>query len=1307
MKLRSAAGRLLAILGASATVTLGVAGCVPRNDDINRVQPGYVRKAIFQTDDEWYYRRTIAEAETTNQYIIEGHGDIALERVKFEVQEDLLIAYQAYENIPGTALSELEGGDEFFKGPVLAAWPITSHFDIVRNYDALTGNESVSVGENTVDRPWYERDYMRVNWASNLIEGSFYADNSGYWFPVNYVSTGSNWQILEAAPTDPFASRFSDDYVEVTHQAFLGMDIFMCASMAGFSWAGFGNCGYGEAQVRHAFMRIEEPSDYIPREYPDSYVKKGADGKPIYDPETGEVARESIYNRFGIFRLQIPTYDRGYGFTESGRLFRAMLFDIWERHTNDAGEKLEYAQRTEKPIIYYLNADYPARYRETAAEVAAEYNRVYTRMVADLKGLDLPEAENGCGANGVKCMFEIRDNDCNEANIQRVVADDPDLLSAVQRAACAEGEACNFSVSDIPDRVGPGNIKQVCTSLEAATQNPETGKSTFDWQRIGDPRYNMLVYLNNPQRSPWGGYGPMHADARTGETVSGTAFIRGFTYEIGAANVVDYIELINDEKSIDDIVYGQDVRRHIAAAGKRGRDLATTAGSRGFIERLEGRIDRLGTTKAELLPEVPNSRHQANRLERIKGTRAEERLVTNMDLMMASDGTWKPEDGAPSEDLLARASPLGRIAEQNVASDLRLNASAALGAAGYCFLEADFDPHWAGMAVELANESREQRYKRISERLMKHVMLHELGHNVGLAHNFEGSYDAMNYNQKFWELEGASAEDKVAGKQDEFRHTTVMEYMSMKGAFSDFLGTYDEAALRFAYGNQVQVFSGDAVDSNLEGGESLRAWRYMNDYRDIPDYLCGGACADGNERMAVLTQRDWVNFNPDEPPANEVPYLFCDNYYNHRTPFCATFDYGSNMREIFANYYTMWSEYFFFNNFARDRLSPISWSPNRALGPVQMSMSFINVVAQYFYYLNAAQGAEFRQSDLHEDMATTLANGLNMASEIIATPEPERMCPITSGGESIYISHRYLRDCDQYAPLGSGTALDQEQIEIPLGDARPASLDFTNDYEDWQFRYVGSYYDKSTVLWMLGWSSPRLFRFNYDLDLRNYFVSMYRLFEPELQQFYDDLIVMDIWFIQPVLGQTLGSYWCRDPDAPDRSDLGHFEPKKMIDPITNTSLPGPSETCQQPAFVYPRLLNNMPDNAIFFAHALFSSDFDAQLDMGKNMKVYVRGSEDDFPAWADFPNCDEAIGNVDCYCAMTDKLTGLEYRAVQFADPAVGEARESVGCRMIERAATAQRNWEQEPDAQNQTAFRGWVERLENARDLYRIFQNR
>jgi len=1274
-------GRLLGLLGATAMVVLGATSCQHRNSDINTVQPGYVSKAMFTTGDEWYYRRTVVDSETTNEFAIEGTGDIFMNRIKFRVEENFLIAYRPYEALPGSETAEWEGSKDF-EGSVIKSWPIMSHFDIIRGYDPSTGNESNVISENSSDRPWHEREYMRVDFAVDTQQSSFTTGWSAYEFPINYIQSGgrSEYRHCDEYATDPFCSRFTNDYFEVVDSVFLGMDLINCAAYVGYSYSGYQNCGFGEAKVRNSFVRIDEPSDYVPRAYPDSIVRKGADGKPLFDDETGEVQREPIYDRFGVFRLSIPTYDRGYGTTESGRLFRAMIFNLWEKHTDDNGNVIPYAARTPKPVIYYLNAEYPDRWRKAAKETADEYNRVLKGMTADLMGKS---------TNDVPDMFEIRDNDCNEGNIRNFVSTNPDLLFAVERAVCKDGSECNDPLS----MIGIGNLKTVCTSLENGTRDGMTGLPGFDWQRIGDARYKMVVWLSNPQQSGWGGYGPMHADPLTGETISATSFLRGFSYERAAATIADYIEYVNDEKTIEEIIYGQDIRKHAAKTLARALEMTGSKANDAFADKLGRRMDKLGSSKAELLPEIdPN--WQKNRMKRLTGTRVEQdHIVNDLLLQMASEGTWRP--GEPvSDELRYKASLEGWTELQNPYSAVRDRTRSALTNAGFCFLEADFDPHWAGLALQLKDLDREQRYEFVGNMMIKHVLLHELGHNFGLAHNFEGSYDALNYFDEFWDNHWATDLEKVQNRYDERKNTTVMEYMSAKGAFTDRLGRYDEAAIRFAYGNQVQVFD----KQDIQGGFPLRFWRYRNDFRSIPDHLCGGTgCASAEEAVSTLRSRQWVEFDPQNPPANEVPYLFCDNYYNRRTPFCATFDYGSNQREIFANYYTMWSDYFFFNNFIRDRLTPLAWSPWNAQMPVFYGMLHWATVGQYLYYFTAID-REFVRSELGQDMVTTVAHGLNFASEVMSTPEPNRMCPWPgTDNPQVFIPWYFLNDCDQYAPINSPYAQSAEAIQLPLGQARPSTLGFTDDFVDYNLEFIGSYFDKFNMMWLLGMTRSNLFlRFDWE-SIGNdrherYNYSVFRLFEEEIRNFYNSLINLDPYLISRDTATELGSYWCRDPENPTVASMGHFEPRRMVDPESGDANPGPPQDCESAGVIYPSLLRNMPFSAMVNAHVYFSSPFDTALDMGKSLKVYVVGSDDEFPDWQALPT--------DEVCSCVDSLTGLDYRAVR--QP---EGIPDLGCRLVDRACQAQVDYHNDESSDYyRDRWRSWMERLEYARDLARIF---
>src|SRR5205807_412694 len=91
-----------------------------------------------------------------------------------------------------------------------------------------------------------------------------------------------------------------------------------------------------------------------------------------------------------------------------------------------------------------------------------------------------------------------------------------------------------------------------------------------------------------------------------------------------------------------------------------------------------------------------------------------------------------------------------------------MNDMMARAAKPYClYVLPDFsdDAVWA-RALELkdkyANLDDTQRrlaiWQEIRERIFVAVGEHEVGHSVGFEHNFQGSWDAINFRPKFWDL---------------------------------------------------------------------------------------------------------------------------------------------------------------------------------------------------------------------------------------------------------------------------------------------------------------------------------------------------------------------------------------------------------------------------------------------------------------------------------------------------------------------------------------------------------------------------
>ena len=118
--------------------------------------------------------------------------------MRFEIRQDQLVAYRTYDFIAGT---DLEHGAKAHPGSNVAAspigaWPIVRHFDVIRSYNAATGEQTNVLEENDSDRPWNERGYIRVNWSTNLM--------SSFAFTVDGVEAEPATAAI-TAPDDPDA----------------------------------------------------------------------------------------------------------------------------------------------------------------------------------------------------------------------------------------------------------------------------------------------------------------------------------------------------------------------------------------------------------------------------------------------------------------------------------------------------------------------------------------------------------------------------------------------------------------------------------------------------------------------------------------------------------------------------------------------------------------------------------------------------------------------------------------------------------------------------------------------------------------------------------------------------------------------------------------------------------------------------------------------------------------------------------------------------------------------------------------------
>mgnify|MGYP006271139125 CR=1 FL=1 len=1279
-----------AAVAALGTFAFGCAGDV---GTVDRVQPGYVVKEDL-LGKSWYYRRTVVDSSENTSFVTVGTGDWRImERIRWQVQEDFLFAYRDYPYIKGTEAEGYEGSEGFMGEPI-AAFPIESHFDIQYEYNPQTGEPTNVRSENTQDRPWHEREYMRVDWSTNHATPQL-----DYLLPVDYYEadggvSGGSFYVYEDEAANPNRARIEPEngYMDFVVNHFLVPDQYFCAVDLGMR---FPNCGPSEVLVRHAFLKVDEDQQqaYRTLSYPDTVPVKDADGNEIRDPATNEVLREPIFERFGYYRVERPEYDRQRGLTESGVDRRIIRFHIWERSVDENGEVIPYAERTPKPIVYHLNWDFPDDLKEAATEVAAEWNEVFRTVVAERQNRALED---------VRDMFVLRENSCNMDNLNSYLDSHPDVDARVRDAVSGE--------------LSKANMDHWCAAAEYYSYGLE---DRFSWQQVGDPRFNMMHYVTEISQAPWLGLGPMFGDPVTGENISATSFVLGWGVERQATRALEYIDFINGELTAEELMtginrpyeqslasYDSDARNRLLFGKNEYLEMTQKRPSDDFIESISERLDRFrgdaqaGPGGGPMVP-LENADHFGDRMARVAGTAFErEWLLQPHDYVMASGGTWEP--GMPvDQELQIRASMVNQHIFEN-ARGKEVNRyfhertlfpaaqldSALVGLAeelkdlGKCPEEGEpgYDPNCVDKGPE---ERRQMRRQRLKEEVFKAVMLHEVGHNVGLRHNFEGTWDAVNFPDTFWELEttaGLSEEGKLEARQPEYKYSSIMDYHGRVNGDFHGLGKYDAAAIAFGYGQLVEIFA----DTSVQGGDALREFRFANDYRDL---LTGDDPY--FDSLEQLSSRDYVELDWTQPELSrdqlraitesEVPYKFCSDEFVNMIPTCRSFDMGANPLEQMAAATARYKNYWVFDRFLRNR---VVLDQNRALTPAQMAFDTASQIYKYWYLYNS-QDPDFYETERGQEMISAFAQGFNLMTEVLAMPEPGEYVRCGQGESAVYYPSDITRQTSQtgqttYRGLNGESCESQPSLMLPMGDAQPFFLGFTSDEIAWTFSYLGSYFDKDLALFFLTNPTATYFRVNDIEDLRTYSVSPYRIFDKEILDLMDNWVRYD----RPDLGSFVDA---TELDSNGQPENG-VSPRRLVD--LNQSLDGDvinDDDGEQPngTPVFPALSRYLQRRGTLLGQALLTSPLDSMLDFGRHARVALKGSN------TDFDHSEQETNE----CTIPE--SGLTYVGFKV------NGEESIGYKLIEDCKNAVDNLDD-----NRNRLSSLQQQLDYLRALHEVYQN-
>ena len=1153
-------------------LVLLLSACAQDVTDIDRTQPNRLKKTDL--DGQWFVAQTVTETPTTAWYTFVGDTS-SMERIRWDIEEEFLIAYRTYPKIAGSQ----EVTDDYTESPV-AAYRIASHFDVQRQYNASTGEQSNVIVENSSDRPWYEREYIRVDWSTNHVTNfdflSVWLGYSDFSYFVDRERGLDGDAIVEGRDEDGTLNYFDFNVSMIVEP-----DLWGCV----YSWWGYAaeDCTSARIKVRTAYMKTPEVREYEPVQYDDRWMSK-----------------------FGYFRTERFGFDDWLGIRQTNRLQLANRFAIWEAvwQRDETGEILTDSdgrpiaipmeERTPKPIVYHMSRELPENLWDEALEVGKGWDQAFRRAVAAVKGddpADMPQ------------MFVVCHNP--------VLEEDP--------------EVCG----------GPG-------------LSPNTG----------DIRYNHLYWVDQLTQAGLLGYGPSGADPLTGEIVFGSAYVYGAEINTYANYSKDIVRLINgdlDNTDLQDAEYiSEELRRNLNSDPSRPK--VRSAALKNMP--IEGGISRLAPKKADKLRQL--KRHGIEKLthdraERVRTKIREEGLddlMLDHEMMIgktrgqAGPGRdvpehmkedVKPSNWANSRALRRREATMMQAARKNV------------------YLSAFADDAILGFATQLKDEDDDTVREKVQSAVFRAVMEHEIGHTIGLRHNFQGSYDSINYQDQYWDLRqenlinSSNLDDlyemaemtqaQKDGRMSEYQYSSIMDYGMRFNSDIHGLGKYDEAAIVFGYSagtyRAEKGIEPGFVETYTNPGNARTLLRRYEDpdslaYPSLLEEMHYTSVAQTFDSLDNMRQRTLMKYDEvkaargaaDAPV--EVHYMFCSDEWAGALVSCDVWDSGADPFEIVRNVNTTYRNYYPLHHYRRDR--PFHWSEDVFASMYMRYFSALtnvyqNWVFSYFY------GTDDVRMDNYYLFAATAA--FNQLADVMMMPQ---MGGYEQDDQGVWRLVDYATD---------------PSYDLNVDYAQGRNLYTEYEYESGYYYFdrvseVGHFWDFLAASFALTDYETTRLGVDDSADELTYSIPWYLFFEFELTDMFNGIFLQDpeLAGAREVNGEIV---------MPKMSPLVSYDENDnevLFDPETGEELPATLQG--NPVDMDSSFTQQL--YTVLYGMAFFTSNY--SLNFPDQLKIFRLGNGESVTAGAGY----ELV-------TFTDPFNGFEYGALK----PVGEDSYTGAARLVEQ----------------------------------------
>ncbi len=326
--------------------------------------------------------------------------------------------------------------------------------------------------------------------------------------------------------------------------------------------------------------------------------------------------------------------------------------------------------------------------------------------------------------------------------------------------------------------------------------------------QVGDLRYNLINFMTEPDQDLywWYGYGPSLSDPSTGEIIMATTNLNAFYQVYGFKNILN--QYLQSQKGLMDDKY---LMGFSFPAFKVVLDAAQNAVQ--VVSKGMG-FENVGKNASFTMYDAELGQFRKN----LKMNGPSKMARASFSLQNQLESTVEVLEPDVIGSALNQCPEFKKIAEQ-----IRGQKNESID-----------DEKRSRIVSDCAQE--------ISKPSLISTLVHEMGHNLGLTHNFYGSTDARNYY--------GPIKKTVNGQEVsvQWKTSSIMDYIPLNDDIMTQPGRYDTAAIRWGYQDKIELENGQvvAVDGSkptrprFEG--QMRKFKFCDDY-DAGDYSKDPLCA--------------------------------------------------------------------------------------------------------------------------------------------------------------------------------------------------------------------------------------------------------------------------------------------------------------------------------------------------------------------------------------------------------------------------------------------------------------------------------